>query len=144
MYDSGTGVPQDNTEAAWLFRLAADQGYAHAQSNLGVMYANGTGVPQDFTEAARLFRLAADQGYAGAQCNLGVMYGSGSGVAQDSAEAARLLTHACDQGFLPEKILSPRSPPCRSPSAPGSKSEASLPLPSSTARSGPSSSRRRR
>ena len=34
-----------------LFRPLADQGDAHAQSNLGAMYANGRGVPQDDTRA---------------------------------------------------------------------------------------------
>ena len=42
--------------------LAAYQGNAEAQSNLGVMHANGIGVPQDHTEAARLFKLADEQG----------------------------------------------------------------------------------
>ena len=45
-----------------LYRLAADQGHAEAQFNLGVMYVKGTGVPQDYTEAARLLKLAAAQG----------------------------------------------------------------------------------
>ena len=63
MYEHGTGVPQDHTEAMRLFRLAADQGYAVAQYNLGRMYVEGRAVPQDYTEAARLLKLAADQGY---------------------------------------------------------------------------------
>ena len=44
---------QDNTNAARLYRLAADQGHADGQNNLGVMHQNGTGVPQDETEATR-------------------------------------------------------------------------------------------
>jgi TPR repeat protein len=32
MYETGQGVPQDYTEAARLYRLAADQGFAGAQS----------------------------------------------------------------------------------------------------------------
>jgi TPR repeat protein len=42
-----------------LYRLAADQGHANPQYNLGVCYYNGTGVDVDHTEAVRLFRLAA-------------------------------------------------------------------------------------
>jgi len=42
MYGS---VPQDDVEAAKWYRLAAEQGYAPAQANLGVMYRNGEGVP---------------------------------------------------------------------------------------------------
>ena len=40
MYQNGRGVPQDDAEAAKWFRLAAEQGDAEAQHNLGVMYDN--------------------------------------------------------------------------------------------------------
>jgi len=46
------------------YRLAADQGFAFAQVNLGFLYANGRGVPQDDAEAARWFRQAAEKGHA--------------------------------------------------------------------------------
>ena len=80
---NGRGVPQDDGEALRWYRLAADQGHAGAQSNLGLTYANGRGVPQDDDEAARWFRLAADQGHAGGQYTLGLMYGADRGVPQD-------------------------------------------------------------
>ena len=57
-------------ETVRLYQLAADQGLAVAQSNLGIMYEDGTGVPQDLTEAVRLYQLAADQGYSNALYNL--------------------------------------------------------------------------
>ena len=69
------------------YRLAADQGEALAQSNLGFMYANGEGVPEDDTEAVRWYRLAADQGDAWTQANLGVMFENGEGTPQDFVEA---------------------------------------------------------
>ena len=47
MYDTGVGVAQDAAEAVRWFRLAAEQGDALAQFDLGVMYATGGGVPQD-------------------------------------------------------------------------------------------------
>jgi len=47
-----------------LFRLAAEQGYADAQFNLGNMFTNGQGVAQDREEAIRWYRLAAAQGNA--------------------------------------------------------------------------------
>ena len=56
---------------ARLFRLAADQGNAAAQSALGNMYSRGEFIAKDVAQAARLFRLAADQGYAEAQSALG-------------------------------------------------------------------------
>jgi len=52
----------------------AEQGYADAQSNLGLMYYNGDGVPQDYKTAEKWFRLAAEQGLADAQLKLGHMY----------------------------------------------------------------------
>jgi len=87
MCDNGQGVPQDVAEAVKWYRLAADQGYAMAQYNLGVMYDNGQGVPQDDAEALKWYRLAADQGQADAQFNLGVMYYNGQGVPKDLIEA---------------------------------------------------------
>ena len=47
MYDTGVGVAQDAAEAVRWFRLAAEQGDALAQFDLGVMYATGGGVLQD-------------------------------------------------------------------------------------------------
>ena len=46
MYATGEGVPQDDAEAVRWFRLAAEQGDARAQFNLGVRYDTGEGVPQ--------------------------------------------------------------------------------------------------
>jgi len=46
------------------YLLAAEQGFANAQYNLGVMYANGEGVPEDDKQAVKWFRLAAEQGNA--------------------------------------------------------------------------------
>ncbi len=65
------------------YRLAAEQGLADAQYNLGVMYEVGQGVPQDYDEAVKWYRLAAEQGDALGQNNLGFMYANGQGVPQD-------------------------------------------------------------
>ena len=94
-------MPQSDAEAARLFGLAADQGFADGQNNLGCLYEIGRGVPQSDAEAIRLFRLAAAQGHAAAQVNLGALYLQGRGVPQSDAEAARLLRLAADQGFAP-------------------------------------------
>ena len=40
MYDNGEGVEEDFKEAVKWYQ-AADQGFANAQYNLGVIYANG-------------------------------------------------------------------------------------------------------
>ena len=49
-------------QAARWFQLAAKQGYAHAQFNLGLMYDNGLGVLQDYVLAHMWLNLAAAQG----------------------------------------------------------------------------------
>jgi len=47
MYYIGEGVPKYHMEAAKWYKLAAQQGDADAQYNLGLMYSDGRGVPQD-------------------------------------------------------------------------------------------------
>ena len=76
----------------------AEQGYAEAQYNLGVMYDSGHGVRQDYAEALRWYRQAAEQGHATAQYNLGVMYDKGQGVRQDDDEAFRWYRKAANRG----------------------------------------------
>ena len=51
-------------EAVRWFQLAADQGHAAAQGNLGIAYSNGLGVDRDAVEAVRWFRLAEERGYS--------------------------------------------------------------------------------
>jgi TPR repeat protein len=84
--------------------LAADQGNAEGQTNLGYSYANGWGVPQDYAEALKWYRLAADQGNAGAQTNLGYSYANGQGVSQDYAEALKWFRLAADQGLADAQV----------------------------------------
>ena len=55
-------MEQDCSEATKWYRLAAEQGLAEAQYNLGHCYYNGIGVEQDYSEAAKWYRLAAEQG----------------------------------------------------------------------------------
>ena len=52
-----------------LFRLSADQGYAKAQYNLGVMYVNGDGVSQDYVLAYMWFYIAGSYGHKNAVAN---------------------------------------------------------------------------
>ena len=100
--------PLEDGQAAWsrgdyatavsLYRLAATQGVAEAQYNLGLMYDLGQGVVQDHKEAVKWYRLAAAQGDAYAQNGLGVNYGNGQGVVQDHKEAVKWYRLAAAQG----------------------------------------------
>jgi len=79
--------------------LAAEQGEAFAQLNLGWMYDKGDGVPQDYAEAVKWYRLAAEQGHAKAQYNLGVMYAKGRGVPKDYVQAYMWFNLSAAQGL---------------------------------------------
>ena len=76
--------------------VAAKQGAAAAQFNLGNMYDEGRGVPQNDGEAVKWFRKAADQGYAKAQYNLALVYYSGEGVPENNIRAYVWLSMAID------------------------------------------------
>ena len=65
----GIGVPKDFEEAAKWYRMAADQGFAKAQYNLGVCYCKGVGVPKDDIMAYMWFNLAASNGFENAARN---------------------------------------------------------------------------
>ena len=65
-------MPQDYAAAMRWFRLAADQGDANSQNNLGLMYAQGQGVAQDYVLAHTWFNLSATQGHQQAISNLDI------------------------------------------------------------------------
>ena len=91
---------QDCVEAIRWYRLAAEQGNAEAQNDLGVMHLNGMGVREDAAEAARWYRRAAEQGVAIAQFNLACRYVRGDGVEHDDREAVGWLLQAAHQGHV--------------------------------------------
>jgi TPR repeat protein len=62
MYVDGKGVVQDYAEAVKWYRLAAAQGYADAQFNLGLMYGDGLGVLKNYKKAHMWLNLAALKG----------------------------------------------------------------------------------
>jgi TPR repeat protein len=72
----------NNQEAVKWFHKAALQGYAPAQSSLGIAYITGLGVSQDYKEAFYWLQKAAVQGSTIAQYNLGLMYFHGHGIPQ--------------------------------------------------------------
>ena len=89
---------QNYSEAVKWFRLAAEQGYAWAQCNLGYCYQEGYGVNTSYSEAVKWYRLAAEQGYAAAQYNLGRCYYREIGVKQSYSKAVRWFRLAAKQG----------------------------------------------
>jgi len=69
MYYRGYGVKKNYKAAAHWWELAAVQGLAEAQSDLGALYHQGLGVKRDHKKAARWYHAAAVQGYQKAQLN---------------------------------------------------------------------------
>ncbi len=57
-------MAQDLEKAFQLYQLAADQGLAQAQCNLGFCYEYGSGVAQDLKKAVQMYQLAVNQGLA--------------------------------------------------------------------------------
>ena len=63
MYHNGWGVPQDDKEAVYWYRLAVEQGYANAQSNLANRYYYGEGVNKDIVYAHMWKNISASNGF---------------------------------------------------------------------------------
>lgn len=57
MHIKGEGVPQSYVEAVKWFRLAAEQGYATSQAELGIGYTKGEGVPQKLCHRSHVVQL---------------------------------------------------------------------------------------
>jgi uncharacterized protein len=88
MYERGIGVPKDDAEAVKLYRLAAEQGYALPQSNLGLMYANGKGVPKDLVQAHVWWNIAGANGNERGKNNLAII--EKEMTSEQKAEAMKL------------------------------------------------------
>jgi TPR repeat protein len=71
MYGDGDGIRRDDAAALKWLRLAAEQGFAGAQNDIGAAFAKGLlGLKQDLSEARKWYTLAAQNGSATAQNNL--------------------------------------------------------------------------
>lgn len=83
----GEGVAKDFVRAREFFQTAAEQGYAPAQVNLGMMYDHGDGMPRDYRMARHWYQKAAYQGERSGQLMLGYMYFYGLGGEDDHKKA---------------------------------------------------------
>lgn len=89
---------QRYSEAAQLYRSAAEQGFLSAQTSLGRLYEQGEGVAQNYTEALRWYRSAAELGDEAAMRNLAWMLADGKGVEKNDAQAAQWFRKLAEQG----------------------------------------------
>ena len=85
-------------EAFAMTMLAAEQGYAGAECNVGYHYHHGMGVEASMASARLWYARSAAKGDLASQHNLGFMYAEGLGVAVDLDEAKRLFALAAAQG----------------------------------------------
>jgi hypothetical protein len=89
-------VEHDFQSAKDMYQLAADQGHALAQFNLGVLYEE-----EDQSEnAEHYYRLAADQGHALAQYNLAMLFELDFETSKPHLEAAAAQGHAAALVYL--------------------------------------------
>ena len=84
---------RDTDEAVKWMTIAAEEGDAEAQYNMGrFCYIDG-----DYKRALAYLIQAGESGHAMAQCNVGVMYMSGTIVKKDINEAIKWLALAAEQ-----------------------------------------------
>ncbi|MCB1919266.1 MAG: sel1 repeat family protein [Candidatus Competibacteraceae bacterium] len=81
-----------------IVRPLAEQGFAFAQFNMGVLYDEGHGVPLDDLQAMDWYRRAAEQGLPQAQINLGIMHEQGEGGPANYVQAYFWYAMADSQG----------------------------------------------
>jgi TPR repeat protein len=86
--DFSTSVHIDKSHAVHYSKLSADQSYAKAQFNYGVMFKNGDGIPIDKSLAAHDFKLSAGQGLVDAQFYYDVLLENGDGIPIDKSLVA--------------------------------------------------------
>ena len=98
MLFEGSGVPRDDRQAARWMELAAVQGFALAQHNLGLAYMKGRDVRADIDTAAKWIQLAAHQGLAAAEEKLGSLHELGRGVGRDEVAAYMWYSLALSHG----------------------------------------------
>ena len=98
MYQMGVGGEEHHSDAAYYFRMAAEQGLASAQTNLGKCYLAGDGVQADDKKAFDWFEKAAKQDDAEGQCQLGICYQQGLGVNKNEIKAFHCFSDSANQG----------------------------------------------
>lgn len=98
-FETGDGVVEDVSRAAYWYEKAASAGHLGAIKNLATFYYRGNGVRQNYETAFSLYKRASELGDVGALNSLGAMYSDGLGVEKNYSEALRLYRKASDQDY---------------------------------------------
>lgn len=83
-----------------LMKMVANQGYAPAQYQLGILYKGGTLVTADKAEARTWMKRAAEGGVPEAMNEYGYMFYNGEGGDQDRPTAALWFRKAAERGVV--------------------------------------------
>ena len=92
------GYTRDYAKALETYLIAAEQGDADAQAQIGKIYMDGLGVEVDADKAMDWNMRAAEQGNAQGQEQIGMMYYYGIGMTKSTEEASRWFERARDSG----------------------------------------------
>ena len=99
IYTWGQGVAVDYKRAMAAYKIAAEEGDAICQYELGVMYSKGEGIDSpDFEQALVWFEKAAAQDYPPAISNLGVLALHGQAQTPSWHRARKHYQRAIDLG----------------------------------------------
>ena len=99
----GYGVTKNRKESVRWSLLAAKQGDANNQKQVGISYYHGIGVIQDYAEAMKWLRLSAEQGHVESQWVLADMYKTGKGSTSNKTLAHMWFNIAASNGYSPAK-----------------------------------------
>jgi uncharacterized protein len=97
MYENGSGVAKDDTQARALFQRAASAGNPVGVADLAAL-SSATGAALDPVQERAMLTNAAEANSADAQFQLGLMYANGIGGPKDDVEARSWFEKAAAQG----------------------------------------------
>ncbi|HEY6898173.1 MAG TPA: tetratricopeptide repeat protein [Rhodocyclaceae bacterium] len=107
MYYHGQGVAEDEKQAVFWLKKAAEQGMVEAMFQLGSAFLLGNQtaklVADPDREAALWYFQAASAGHAEAQYHLGLLFLAGKGVSENRKEAMAWFRKAAAQGHAEAK-----------------------------------------
>ena len=102
LYDLGVAfyvgecVKKDYSQAAILWRKAANLGVIPAKNNLGYLNSQGLGIPKNEAMAVQLWREAALAGHSESQVHLGEAIFHGNGIAANQVEGLAWILFAVE------------------------------------------------
>lgn len=98
IFRDGIGIPQNLSDAAYLFRNAAGKGHVESQYQFAICFRDGIGVQPDEHVASVYFWRAAKGGHPMASYIIAQRYRDGVGIEKNLKEAQKFMTKAVEAG----------------------------------------------